>query len=269
MKNNPILYLVTIAVILILSSCVTKKKLTYLQYTSAAVDSGLPIRDTRVPVTPSAYKLMPYDVLFIRVITPDPQWSQIFNSSSGGGGAVTEESANLTGYPIDLDGNIEIPFVGKIQVEGKTVAETKHKLDTVFKNYLNDASITIRLVDSYINIIGEVSEPGRYPITKDRLNVFEALAMAGDMSAYSDRKKVQLIRPSKYGPVVREFSLRDRSILTSEFYYVMPNDVIYSPPLKGRAVQTNSSVYALILSSFATILTSITTIIVIFDYSSR
>jgi polysaccharide export outer membrane protein len=269
MKSNPALYLVTIAAILILSSCVTKKKLTYLQYSANTVDSGMPIRDPRVAVTPSAYKLMPYDVLFIRVITPDPQWSQIFNASSAGAGVVTAESANLTGYPIDIDGNIEIPFVGKVEVEGKTVSETKHKLDTVFRNYLTDASITVRLVDSYINIIGEVGEPGRYPITKDRLNVFEALSMAGDMNTYSDRQKVQLIRPSKYGPVVREFSLRDRSILTSEFFYMMPNDVIYAPPLKGRSVQANSSVYALVLSSFATILTSITTLIVIFDYSSR
>ena len=78
--------------------------------------------------------------------------------------------------------------------------------------------------------------PGRYLIYKDRINIFEALSLAGDMSVYSNRQKVQLIRPSPYGPIVKEFSLADRSILTSEFYYVMPNDIIYAIPMQGKII---------------------------------
>lgn len=268
MKPLPFkIFLLTI--LLIATSCVSKKKLTYLQYSDIGNDAELPLRDLRISVTPSEYKLMPYDVLFIRVMTPDPQWSAIFNASTGeGGGSITTESAALLGYPVNDDGNIEIPFVGKVEVAGKTLSETKVRLDSIFKNYLNDAAITVRLVNNYISIIGEVSSPGRYPLTKDRINVFEALSMAGDLNLFSNRQKVQLIRPSPYGPVVKEFSLNDRSILTSEFYYIMPNDIIYSQPMRRRSFDINSSFTQFLFGSFTTILTAVTTVFIILNYNN-
>jgi polysaccharide export outer membrane protein len=196
---------------------------------------------------------MPYDILYIRVVTPDPQWSELFNVQTGTTG-LTQESAGLSGYPIDLDGNIELPFVGKVKIAGKTLSEAKVELDSIFKNYVTDAAITIRLVNNAVSIIGEVKNPGRYIIYKDRINIFEALSLAGDLSAYGDRQKVQLIRPSPYGPIIKEFSLADRSILASELYYVMPNDVIYAIPMQGRSFQVNTSVYALFLSVITTAL---------------
>jgi polysaccharide export outer membrane protein len=160
---------------------------------------------------------------------------------------------------VDEEGKIDIPFVGRVNVEGKTISEIKSELESVFSNYVTDAAITVRLVNNYVSILGEVNAPGRYRLTKDKVNVFEALAMAGDMSLFSDRQKVQLIRPSPYGPVVKEFSLSDRSILSSDLYYVMPNDIIYVIPIQGRPFQTNVSVYTLFL-------TTISTALVIFSY---
>ena len=153
----------------------------------------------------------------------------------------------MQGYVVDRDGNIEIPFVGKVNVAGETLNNVKVKLESTFSSYVKDASITVRLVNNYVSLIGEVGSPGRYPLTKNRVNVFEALAMAGDLSEFSNRSKIQLIRPTPYGPVIKEFSLRDRSILDSEYYYVMPNDIIYAPPLKGRTFQMNSEIYTVIL----------------------
>jgi polysaccharide biosynthesis/export protein len=247
--------IIIILLTILLSSCVTRKKLTYLQYSSTYDKHTNIVSSTRIHVTPAAYKVMVYDNLFIRVITPDPQWSVLFNAMpTGAGGAVTEESATLLGYPVDDKGNIEIPFVGKQEVVGKTLSEIKIQLDSVFKNYVNDAAITVRLVNNYISILGEVTAPGRYPINKDRLNVLEALSMAGDMALYSNRQKVQLIRPSSYGPVVKEFSLRDRSIFASEYYYMMPNDILYVPPMSGKGFQTNASIYTLFLTTITTAL---------------
>lgn len=256
MQSRNFFLIVSFLTIIMFSSCVTKRKLTYLQYTD------LPQRalseDSKPSVTPSVYKIMPFDNLWIRVITPDPRWSEIFNPSMGGsGGSLTQESASLVGYPVDEQGYIEIPFVGKLSVGGKTLPEVKTELDVVFKNYLNDASITVRLVNNYVSIIGEVRSPGRYPLTKDRINVFEALSMAGDLGDYSDRQRVQLIRPSAYGPIVKEFSLTDRSILNSEFYYIMPNDIIYAQPLRGRTFLINSSLSSVLLGTITTVLTII------------
>lgn len=249
---NRLSLLALFLMILMAGSCVSRRKLTYLQFSDKSARSDL-ADETRPSVTPSAYKVMPNDYLFIRVITPDPQWSSLFNMQSGEGG-VTQESAALSSYPVDIDGNIEIPYVRKVQVAGKTLSEIKEELEIVFKNYVTDAAITVRLVDNNIGIIGEVNAPGRYPILKDRMTIFEALAMAGDLSVYSDRQRVQLIRPSPYGPVIKEFTLSDRSILNSEYYYVMPNDVIYAMPMRGRSFQLNSSIYGLFLTTISTAL---------------
>jgi polysaccharide export outer membrane protein len=249
---NRIVLVIALSLILIGEACVTQKKLTYLQY-SAREKSFSPDLESRASVTPSAYKVMPNDYLFIRVITPDPQWSALFNMQTGEGG-VTQESAALSSYPVDINGDIEIPYVNKVRVAGKTLTEIKTDLEAIFKNYVNDAAITVRMVDNFVSIIGEVNAPGRYPITKDRMTIFEAMAMAGDLSAFSNRQRIQLIRPSPYGPVIKEFSLTDRSILNSEYYFIMPNDVLYAMPLRGRSFQMNTSVYTLFLTTVSTAL---------------
>jgi polysaccharide biosynthesis/export protein len=254
--------IVVFFLLIVFSSCVSKRKLMYLQYSEEVDKLGIAVGKAEPAITPPDYKLMPYDNLYIRVITPDPQWSAIFNPSSGGSSAgITQESAALSGYPVDNYGFIEIPYVGKLAVAGKTLSHLKVELDSIFKKYVSDASISVRLVNNYVSIIGEVRVPGRYMLTKDRLNIFEALSLAGDMTEYSNRRNVKLIRESPYGPIVRELSLDDRSIFTSDYYYVMPNDIIYAPPMQGRAFQTNATVYTLFL-------TTITTVLVILSFFS-
>jgi polysaccharide export outer membrane protein len=108
------------------------------------------------------------------------------------------------------------------------------------------------MINNYINIIGEVKNPGRYPIYKDRMNIFQALAMAGDLGEFSNRRKLQIIRQTSVGTTIKEFSLTDRAILTSEFFYVMPNDVIYAQPIKGKFFQMNAFPYSIILSTITT-----------------
>ncbi len=255
MKGVNLFSIIAVCLLLIAGSCVSRKKMTYLQFSGTSGHDDRRMEDNRISVTPSAYKILPYDNLYIRVITPDPQWSVLFNTMPvGAGGAVTEESAGLFGYTVDSEGRIEIPFVGKIEVGGKTLSEIKTSLDTIFQQYLTDAAITIRLVNNYVSVIGEVRMPGRYILTKDRVTIFEAIAMAGDIEEFGNRQRIQLIRPSPYGPLVKEFSLADRSILSSEFYYVMPNDVIYTMPMNGRTFQVNSSFWSLFLSTLTSAL---------------
>jgi len=255
MKVLHYITLISTLLMMTITSCVSRKNLTYLKYSDKSSGYEQQTGDPTAYVTPAAYKIMPHDNLFIRVVTPDPQWSSLFNVMPvGAGGSVTEESARLFGYPVDDAGYIEIPFVGKVHVAGETLAEIKVELDSIFKNYVTDASITVRLVNNYISVIGEVSIPGQYPITKDRLTIFEAISLAGDLTVYGNRQKLQLIRPSPYGPVIRDFTLSDRSILSSDLYYVMPNDIIYVQPAKGRSFQTNTAVYSLFLTAITSVL---------------
>ena len=108
------------------------------------------------------------------------------------------------------------------------------------------------MINNYVSIIGEVNRPGRYPIYKDRMNIFQALAMAGDLGDFSNRQKIQIIRQIPNGSITREFSLTDRDILSSEFFYVMPNDVIYAQPMRGRFFKMDIFPYSIILNTITT-----------------
>jgi polysaccharide biosynthesis/export protein len=245
MKYNQIIYVLLACVLM--SSCITSKKLTYLQYKEA-------LSDTTLSHPPADYKIQPYDHLFIRVATPDPQWSEMFNTmqASATSSNITEQSADLISYSVDGEGNIVLPYAGKFEVSGKSLNMIKTELETALKGYVADAVVTVKMINNYISVIGEVRQPGRYQIYKDRMNIFQVLALAGDLNDYSNRQRIQIIRQTANGSIVKNFNLLDRSILTSEYFYVMPNDVIYAEPLKGRFFQMNAFPYSVILSGITT-----------------
>jgi len=243
---NNIKLLIICFLIISLSSCITNKKLTYLQSEGA--------REEFIAITPDTYKIQPYDNLFIKVVTPNPELSVMFNtmSANSNGYSVNELSADILSYSVADDGTVERPYAGKFMVAGKTLNTVKQELDQALKSYITDAVVTIKMVNNYVSIIGEVQNPGKYPIYKDRLNVFQALAMAGDVGTYGNRQNIQLIRQAPGGNMVKEFSLKDRNIIGSQYFYVMPNDVIYVPPIKGRFFQMNAFPYSVILSTITT-----------------
>jgi polysaccharide biosynthesis/export protein len=247
MKFNKIAVFVFFSMSVLLSSCVTNKKLTYLQ------SEG--VREEFIAITPSAYIIQPYDNLFIRVVTPDPKWADMFNTMSTSGSStsnINEQSADLLSYTVEDDGTIELPYAGRFVAAGKTLKMVKTELDDALKSYIADAVVTVKMINNYVSIVGEVQRPGKYPIYKERLNIFQALAMAGDLGHFSDRQKIQLIRQTPDGNIVKEFTVKDRNIIGSQFFYVMPNDVIYAPPMKGRFFQMDSFPYGLILSTITT-----------------
>jgi polysaccharide biosynthesis/export protein len=247
MKSLPFLALLLLS--LFLASCITSQKLTYLQETGISADSV-------AMSIPQDYKIQPFDNLFIRVATPDPKWSDMFNlvQTTAANTTLTEQSADLISYSVDREGKIDFPYAGKFEVAGKTREMIKTDLETALKAYVTDASITVKMINNYVSIIGEVKNPGKYLIYKDRMNIFQALAMAGDVGDFGDRQRIQIIRQEAGKAEVKEFSLNDRNILATEYYYVMPNDVIYAMPVKGRFFQMNAFPYALILSAITTLL---------------
>jgi polysaccharide biosynthesis/export protein len=247
MKPNRIIILFIIAAPLLVTSCVTNKKLTYLQYEEGA-------REEFISITPATYIIQPYDNLYIRVVAPDPKLTDMFNTMPATVSNVTinELGADMLSYTVDDDGAIELPYAGRFMVAGKTLKMVKTELDNALKSYVTDAVVTVKLVNNYVSIIGEVQRPGKYPIYKERLNIFQAIAMASDLGTFSDRQKIQLIRQTPDGNIIKEFSLKERSIIGSQFFYVMPNDVIYAPPMKGKFFKMDSFPYALILSTITT-----------------
>lgn len=227
------------------NGCVTNEKITYLQeYPESEYTDEYTL--------PETYLIQPNDNIYIRVSTLDPRFSSFFNPSfeSGGGGTrMDESSADLLSYPVQQDGTIEIPYIGSVEVAGKTLNEAKADIEILMTDYVTDAAITIRLVNNYVSILGLVNAPGLYPIYKQRLNIFQAISMAGDLQPYGDRYSVRIVRQTLEGSEVREFNITDKNIVDSEYYYVLPNDVIYVKSMKGRFFGMTEFPFALIFSS--------------------
>jgi len=225
---------------ILMGGCVTNKKITYLQEYPEDVqtvwrDPGTDSLEMYQP--PANYRIQPNDNVYVRVSTLDPRFSQFFNPSfeSGGGGTrMDEQSADLMSYPVQVDGTIDMPYLGRVEVAGKTLGEAKIVIEALISDYVTDAAITVRLVNNYVSIIGQVSRPGLYPIYKQHLNIFQAISLAGDLAIYGDRYLIRIVRQTLNGSEVREFDLTNRDIVDSEYYYVLPNDVIYVKPMKGR-----------------------------------
>jgi polysaccharide export outer membrane protein len=199
---------------------------------------------------PENYLIIANDNLHVRVTTPDPRLSAIFNATSDGGAmAVNEESTRLSSYTVQADGTVELPTIGPVAVGGKTLMEATETIEAVLADYVTDADVIVKLVNSSISILGDVRQPGLYPMYRDRLNIFEALSLAGDVSDFGDRYNVRIIRKSQEGSIVKEFDLTDKNIIDSEYYYIMPDDVIYVQPIKGKFLALNQFPYTVIFSS--------------------
>lgn len=218
-------------VILIASSCVTSKRVNYLQNPGGSI----PLYDS---VKVDEYKLQVGDQVYINISTLNEDSRKLFSggglnqTSSSSASSLISDNENSS-YTIFSDGNIDFPFAGSIKLAGLTTREAKDSVLSRLKVFVPDCDVEVRLANSYFTIVG-IASSGRYPITKEKLNVFQALALAGDLKSFSDRAKIHILRPTEGGTQVKVFDVRSKNIINSEFYYVKPNDVIYVQAFKGQ-----------------------------------
>lgn len=216
---------VTITVLSFLASCSTPlNELTYLN--GIASD----ITYTSGPV-PEEYRIRSNDQLFIQVISDNPDNAAFLNiintgRSSGSFGSSTN-SLELITYLVDDVGEISYPQLGAIRVEGKTVSEVHDMIQSKVNNYLESASVFVKLVNRNITVLGEVKQPGQKLMVKNQLTIFEALGSAGDITDYGNRQNVKLIRELPSGKHIAQLDLTNPHIIYSPYYYVLPHDIIY------------------------------------------
>lgn len=238
-----------LSVILVLGSCVPQKKLQYL------------IDEEPEAIYENTYKkiynVQPGDNLYIQVLGLDTQTTALFSIQPGGAYNQylnNELSVYLSSYTVDPDGFIEFPIIGKVLVKDKNIDEIKALVQKAINEYMRDATVIVKLVNYKISVLGEVVRPGQYPVFQTHINIFEALAKAGDMGQWGDRKKVQLIRRTIEGSQVHELDLSNRKILESEFFYLMPDDVIYVKPMKAKTFAFTTFPYSIVFSTVTTTL---------------
>lgn len=223
-------------IIVLLSSCTAQKKVLYLQ--DIKQDTILQIQKEQ------EIKIQPDDLLSIIVNSRDPDLVSIFNLPEvrmSAGQGTSAASSQIQGHLVDADGDINFPILGKIHVGGLTRDEVANKIEKLLKSggYVNDAVVLVKFLNFKISIIGEVNHPGTYNVSSDRITLFEALSLAGDLSIYGKRDRVMVIREIDGNRQIVYNDLRSKSVFDSPTYYLQQNDVVYVEPNKYKAEQTN------------------------------
>ena len=263
-KNHILLFLAVIAVCL-LTSCSSTKNVPYLiNYDALATDAKAQLYDARV---------MPKDILSIIVNTVNPAAAQQFNlTMSGVMNQSNSQSSSLSSQPtlqtylVDNDGNINFPIVGKIHVAGLTKAETEQLITEKIRPYLSETEnpiVTVRMSSYSISVLGEVNAPGNFIVSREKVNVFEALALAGDMTIYGVRKNVKLIREDATGKKeIHILNLNDANVINSPYYYLQQNDILYVEPNTIKAQNSAIGSMTSLWISVSGVLVSIATLLV-------
>lgn len=225
-----------------MTSCVTYRKVNMLQEPSKSVPT---YSDT---LSYEDYLLRKGDRLYIHVYSIDEKITALFNSGQSSRqyarGDASNGQSDLYTYVIDDNGDITFPTLDKVQVRGLTTRQVKHLLEDELSGMLNTyeehsaLSVEVQVVARSFSVIGP-TRSGRYPINKEKVTIFEALALVGDLSDYAYKKEIQLVREIEGTTVVKTFDLRSKDIINSEFYYIEPNDVLYVRYMPGYSFGMN------------------------------
>lgn len=233
MKKNS--YLILILLVALVTSCSAPKNVAYL-WNSDDVD-----------LSQSQFlydaKIMPKDILTITVNTVNPEAAAPFNltvpTNFNNQSRSTYSQPVLQTYLVDNEGNIDYPVLGRVKVGGLTKSECEAMIHDKIKPYLNTAEnpvVTVRMSSYSISVLGEVNRPGSYQVSREKINVLEALAQAGDLTIYGVRENVKLIREDANGKKqIYHINLNDANLLTSPCYYLQQNDIVYVEPNKVKA----------------------------------
>lgn len=248
-----------LSIILILSSCNQYKRFTYLQPPPLSKDSFY--TNNLVP-----YKIQNSDNLYVKISCPlneasDKLFNPATNNISSSMGGSQNGGLYFSGYIVDNTGNINLPILGKILVSGCTLDEVKAQIQELVSKMSSDAIVDVKLLSFKISVLGEVGNPGQFTIYSDKANILEALAFSGDLTYNGNRKKILILRSFVNGTQTIDIDLTKRTLLSSEKYYLMPNDIVYVEPYKTTAFRLRITEY----SQFLTFITSTITAIVLIN----
>lgn len=177
------------------------------------------------------------DLLYIYVESRAPEATVRFNQETNkiavdGGVVMNPGGSAVTGYLVNNEGDIIFPVLGRLHVLGKThaqlAAEIEQKL--VSEGHILDATVTVKLMNFKVSVLGEVHKPGQIEAPGERLTIFEALSMVGDMTIYGQRHNVTVVREENGNRIVGEIDLTSKDVFDSPYYYLHQNDVVYVEP---------------------------------------
>ena len=247
--------------VLMLASCASQKDVPYFQ------------NSTAVDLSKSQYlydaRIMPKDQLTITVSAPDEKAAAPFNMTVPTPYTVNTRSTYsqpmLQTYLVDNNGDINFPIVGQLHVGGLTKSGAEEMIRAKIRPFMSETAdpiVTVRMPGYQISVIGEVARPGTFNVSREKISVLEALAQAGDLTIYGQRKNVQLIREDSTGQKsIYFFDLTDANIINSPYFYLQQNDVVYVTPNKVKAQNSSVGSMTTLWFSATSILISLTSLL--------
>ena len=234
-------YVLLSVVAIVLASCGSVKNVAYFQNSDY-------IDPSRSAFLYDAH-IMPKDILTITVNTVNPEAAAPFNlimrpTLTSATSNLASTGGSLQTYLVDNKGSIEFPVLGTLKVGGLTKSQCEKMIHDKIMPYLNaneNPVVTVRMSNYKISVLGEVNRPGMFVVSNEKINILEALAQAGDLTIYGVRDKVKLIREDSEGmKEIHVLNLNDADIISSPYYYLQQNDIVYIEPNKVKA--RNSSI---------------------------
>lgn len=248
-----------LTVLILLNSCKNYKSLTYF-VDEADAEAKLYHRIEK----PQEYIIKKNDNLYVSILSLNPELNAIYNSAvpgnvgiGGFGGTSTNygepSSQLLNGYMVNKDGFIELPIFGEILVDGLTLAEAEAKIKLTASEYIKDPTVKVKLLSFKVTVLGEVSVPGIYYNYNVSFTILDALSLANGNTDFSNISKVKVLRQSTAGIVTYKLNLQDYEFLSSEAFYLQPDDVIYVQPSKYKNIPLRTPIWVLVLSGVTTL----------------
>ena len=240
--------------LLFLGSCIPRKNLVYTQMPEEEVQN----RDNYVNIK-TARTIDAKDELYIKVLSTDEDAAIILSRESRDR---FNFNLQLLSYIVDERGYIDFPFVGKIQLQDLTLAEAEAKILEELEAYLSNASLIIKFVNNRITLLGEFNKPGEYFFNYEKISVFTAIGQGAGIAPYGDKKNVILIRDDNNRITYHYLDLTDKDIVESDYYYLLPNDVLIVNPV-------NAKFWSMTSFNWGTFLSLVTTALAILYYVER
>jgi polysaccharide export outer membrane protein len=245
LKHNRINIIACLSVVLLAFACTPTSKLKYVQNKGDNINKNQYYNDR------SEKTIQPFDYLYIKIYSLDEQTNFVFRDDRYG----TYET-ELISYAVDAAGSINFPFIGNINVKGLTINEAKDKIEKSLGRYLNNVSVRVRFVSNKITILGEVNHPGHYSFYDEKINIFQAFGFASGITAYGNKTNITLIREKDNKIMYHYIDLTDKDIVESDFYYLLPNDILIVNPINAKYRELRTYSLSLVSAVLSTILTA-------------
>lgn len=248
--------------VLLLVSCTSQMKLAYLN------NLPKPGGEESFSLEPPAYNIQPRDILYltIKAMTPEGAIKEFLTSSGSYGVSYigqNESAGYIYGYDVNPDGYIVLPVIGPIKVSGLTLKDARDLIQVSANKVFKNSTVECKLLSFKFTVIGEVRNPGSYINYNNYLTVLEAIGRAGGMGDYGNRDRVLVVRPQDKGTKTFRLNLQDKKILSSEAYFLLPNDVVIVEPLKQKIFNMNLPTVTFILTALTS---TITTTLLLINY---